>query len=222
MAPRYRVTLESDERGYLLQLTRTSNSSGKLFRNARAMLLCDRGPEGQVGWTVAKTAEALGVSSRTIEHLKRRFVQRGLAAALRRKPRPRKPRAVTFDGEFEAPLIALACSPAPSGRRRWTVRLLAAQAVELGFVARVSPMTVQRILKKQTASSLEEVLARLKPARRAYSDENQDRARIRPQGGSRPRDRSTRGYNSLLRRSRDPVRKHAPERAVDLDGSVLR
>ena len=147
MAPRYRVTLESDERKYLLQLTRTSKSSGKLFRNARALLLCDRGPEGP-GWTVARTAEALGVSSRTIEHLKRRFVQRGLEAALGRKPRPRKPRTVTFDGEFEARLVALACSPAPPGRRRWTVRLLAAQAVELGFAARVSPMTVQRILKK--------------------------------------------------------------------------
>ena len=55
---------------------------------------------------------------------------------------------MTFDGEFEARLVALACSPAPDGRTRWTVRLLAAKAVELGLAPRVSPMTVHRILKK--------------------------------------------------------------------------
>ena len=107
MAPRYRVTLESNERKDLVSLTRIAKTSAKLFRNARALLLCDKGPEGPA-WTVGKTAEALGVSARTLEHLKRRFVEEGLEAALWRKPRPRKPRAVTFDGEFEARLIALA------------------------------------------------------------------------------------------------------------------
>ena len=150
MAPRYRVTLETEEREELLSLTRTSKTSGKLFLNARALLLCDRGPAGP-GWTVARTAEALGVTSRTIEHIKRRFVEEGLEAALRRKPRQRKPREV-FDGAFEARLIALACSSAPQGRRRWTVRLLAEKAVELGLAPTVSPMTVQRILKKRNSS----------------------------------------------------------------------
>ena len=151
MAPRYRVTLETEEREELLSLTRTSKTSGKLFLNARALLLCDRGPDGP-GWTVARTAQALGVTSRTIEHIKRRFVEEGLEAALRRKPRQRKPREVTFDGAFEARLIALACSSAPQGRRRWTVRLLAEKAVELGLAPTVSPMTVQRILKKWNSS----------------------------------------------------------------------
>ena len=128
----------------MVSLTRTVKTSGKLFANARALPLCDRGPEGpDPPWTVAKTAEALGVSSRTIEHLKRRFVEEGLESALRRKPR-----AATFDGKFQARLIALACSPAPEGRARWTVRLLAEKAVELGMARRVSPMTVHRILKK--------------------------------------------------------------------------
>ena len=147
MVRRYRIKLESGERQELLAASRSSKASGKLFRNARALLLCDQGPEGP-GWTVARTAEALGVSSRTIEHLKRRFVQMGLNAALRDEPRPRKPRAVTFDGEFEARLLALARSPAPDGRDRWTVRLLAKKAVELGLAPRVSAMTVHRMLRK--------------------------------------------------------------------------
>ena len=151
MAPRYRVTLESKERKDLVSLTRTVKTSGKLFRNGRALLLCDKGPDGPA-WTVSRTAQALGVSTRTIEHLKRRFVAEGLEAALGRTARPRKPRAVTFDGEFEARLVALACSSVPEGRTRRTVRLLAAQAVELGLAPRVSPMTGHRVPKKQTAS----------------------------------------------------------------------
>ena len=90
--------------------------------------------------------------ARTVEHLKRRFVEEGLQAALQRKRRQRPPREVIFDGAFEARLIALACSPAPEGRRRWTVRLLAEKVVALGLAPQVSPMTVQRLLKKTNCS----------------------------------------------------------------------
>jgi len=146
MKPRYRVTLTEQERLELESL-KTARTSAKRFLYARALLLCDAGPQGPA-WPVADVAEALGVTPRTIEHLKQRFVEEGLAAALERKP-PEKPRRpVTFDGAFEARLIALACSETPAGRRRWTVRLLAEKAVELQLAPRVSHMTVQRLLKK--------------------------------------------------------------------------
>ena len=74
-------------------------------------------------------AQALGVTARTIEHLKERFVEEGIEAALQRKPRS-KPPGLSFDGAFDARLTALACSPAPAGRARWTVRLLAEKVVE--------------------------------------------------------------------------------------------
>ncbi|MDR2800806.1 MAG: helix-turn-helix domain-containing protein [Desulfovibrio sp.] len=80
--------------------------------------------------------------------LKKRFVEEGLEAALERKQREIPPRAVVFDGEFEARLTALACSEAPEGHARWTVRLLADKTVELKFASSVSHMTAQRILKK--------------------------------------------------------------------------
>jgi hypothetical protein len=97
---------------------------------------------------VAETAEALGVTPRTIEHLKKRFVEEGFEAALTRKQPEKPPREVIFGGEFEARLIALACSDPPEGRERWTVRLLAEKAVELDLAPSVSHMTVQRVLKK--------------------------------------------------------------------------
>ena len=147
MKPRYRVTLTPEEREELRALTQTGRTSAKRFLYARALLLCDEGPQGS-GWTVADTAEAVGVSTRTIEHLKRRFVERGLAVALERKVPEKPPRELIFGGEFEARLIALACTDPPEGRQRWTVRLLAEKAVELDWAPSVSPMTVQRVLKK--------------------------------------------------------------------------
>lgn len=151
MSPRYRVTLTEEERKELEALTRRGKTHARRFVHARALLLCDAGPAGPA-WNVADTAEALGVTTRTIEHLKKRFVEDGLEAALERKPREKPPREVTFDGAFEARLIALACSGAPEGHQRWTVRLLADKVVELNFAESVSHMTVQRVLKKTNLS----------------------------------------------------------------------
>ena len=120
------------------------------FVHARALLLCDAGPHGDP-WKVADVAQALGVTSRTIEHLKARFVEEGIESALERQPSTRVPN-LTFDGAFDARVTALACSPAPKGRARWTVRLLAEKIVELKIASKVSVMSVQRSLKKTNSS----------------------------------------------------------------------
>jgi transposase len=132
-------------------MTHKGKTHARKFIHARALLLCDAGSDGPA-WNVSDVAEALGVSSRSIEHLKKRFVEEGLEAALERKAREKPPRDIIFDGAFEARLIALACSDAPEGHRRWTVRLLADKAVELGIADSVSHMTVQRVLKKTNVS----------------------------------------------------------------------
>jgi hypothetical protein len=151
MSPRYRVTLTKEERGELEAITRRGKTHARRFIHARALLLCDAGADGPA-WNVADVATALGVTSRAIEHLKKRFVEDWFEVALERKPREKPPREVVFDGAFEARLIALACSDAPEGHRRWTVRLLADKAVELKFAESVSHMTVQRALKKTNLS----------------------------------------------------------------------
>jgi transposase len=150
MTPRYKVTLTQEERNRLEELAGGGKTAASKFIHARALLLCDAGPHGSP-WKVADVAEALGVSSRTIEHLKERFVEEGIEAALERKPRAKPPK-ITFDGAFEARLTALACSPAPAGRSRWTVRLLAEKVVELKITPRISTMSVQRALKKMSLS----------------------------------------------------------------------
>ena len=151
MSPRYRVTLTQEEREELETLTKRGKTHAKRFVQARALLLCDAGDNGPA-WKVEDVAEALGITSRTIEHLKKRFVESGLEAAMERKSRDKPPRDIKFDGAFEARLIALACTDAPEGRTRWTVRLLADKAVELNYAESVSPMSVQRTLKKTNLS----------------------------------------------------------------------
>ena len=96
---------------------------------------------------VKDAAKALGVSTRTIENVKKRFVEQGLDSAIERKVSTRKPN-IKFDGEFDARIMQLACSESPEGSNRWTIRLLAEKAVELEIVDSVSTMTIQRSLKK--------------------------------------------------------------------------
>jgi Homeodomain-like domain len=150
MAPRYKVTLTQEERSQLEALTRSGKMAASKFIHARALLLCDAGAHGPA-WKVAEVAEALGITPRTIEHLKARFVEEGLEAALERKPSAKAPK-ITFDGAFDARLTALACSPAPAGRARWTVRLLAEKVVELKIAPKVSTMSIHRSLKKTSLS----------------------------------------------------------------------
>lgn len=147
MAPRYRVTLTKEERKDLEAVSTKGKRAARTVLYARALLLMDAGEYGPK-WLVANAAEALGTTSRSLEKLKKRFVEEGLPRAIERKKRTTPPREIQFGGDFEAKLIALACTEAPDGRRRWTVRLLAEKLVELNIVPTVSPMTVCSILKK--------------------------------------------------------------------------
>lgn len=147
MAPRYRVTLTKEERIYLEEISTKGKRAARTVLYARALLLLDAGDHGPK-WVVAKVSEALGTTTRSLEHLKKRFVEKGLPEALERKKRVKPPREIQFGGEFEAQLLALACSDVPEGKNRWTVRLLAEKMVELHVVETVSPMTVCNTLKK--------------------------------------------------------------------------
>lgn len=112
----------------------------------------DEGEFGSEKWKVDAVATAVGLSDRTLEHLKKRFVEDGLDGALERKERETPPRPIVFGGEFEAQLVKLACSEAPEGRTRWTIQLLRDKLIELKIVDTVSTMTVCNTLKKTNLS----------------------------------------------------------------------
>lgn len=151
MTQRYRVTLIKEERKDLEAISTKGKRAARTVLYARALLLLDAGEYGPK-WVVAKVAEALGTTTRSLEHLKKRFVEEGIPAAIERKKRITPPREIQFGGEFEAQLLALACSEAPEGRKRWSIRLLAEKMVELKMVSSVSTMTVCNTLKKMNLS----------------------------------------------------------------------
>jgi hypothetical protein len=104
--------------------------------HARVLLHADQSTDGP-GWTDVRIGEALGLTTRTIEHVRRRFVEEGLEATLVPRKRAVPPVERKLDGVGEAKLVALCCSKPPEGRRRWTLRLLEPQpaSVPLGVRA---------------------------------------------------------------------------------------
>jgi transposase len=146
MAKRYRVTLTADERTELGALVSRGKADARKLAHARILLQADEAAGGP-GRTDQQIAAGLNVSTRTVERVRQRFVEDGLQAALLPKPTKRV-YARVLDGAQEAHLIALACSAPPEGKRRWTLRLLAEQVVELGYAGAVSHETVRRVLKK--------------------------------------------------------------------------
>lgn len=164
MAPRYKVTLTKEERQELETISTKGKKAARTVLHARALLLLDAGEYGPK-WLVETVAEAVGTTTRSLEHLKKRFVEEGVSVAIERKVRLTPPREIQFGGEFEAHLIALACSEAPEGRSRWTVRLLAEKMVELQIVPSVSPMTVCNTLKKMNLSLTKANTGRYRPTK---------------------------------------------------------
>jgi transposase len=146
MSKQYRVTLNAAERDELTALVRKGKGNARKLAPARVLLQVDEAAAGP-GGTDEQTAQALNLSTRTVERVRERFVEQGLAAALLPKPSTRRYERA-FDGAQEARLIALACSAPPEGKSRWTLRLLAEQAVELKIIDTVSHESVRQALKK--------------------------------------------------------------------------
>jgi hypothetical protein len=149
---KYVVRLSGEERERLEALVRAGKSPAQLLTKARILLKADVSEAGE-GWSDSAISVALDTSINNIGRLRRRLVEEGLEAALKRKHNPNSARTRIFDGAAEAKLIALTCSPAPEGFARWSLRLLEEKVVELNIVKQVSDNTIGRTLKK-TRSNL--------------------------------------------------------------------
>jgi transposase len=143
------VRLTSDQRDALDRLLRTGSHPAAMRRRASILLHTDA--DGPDGWADEDVADHLGTSRMTVMRVRQQFAAEGLDATLhRKKPTGRQYRKL--DGEQEAQLVALACSKAPDGHARWTMKLLAGRLVELAVVESIDPATVWRTLQKTTSS----------------------------------------------------------------------
>jgi len=143
----YKVTLTKEERDQLTEMTRTGNHAARKIIHALILLNVDRGPYNTEKQINEDICNVLKIGMRTIDRVKKRFVEEGLEAALKMAPTSRVYDKLV-DGDMEAHLIALACGEPPKGYARWSLRLLADKLVELRFADNISYETVRRTLKK--------------------------------------------------------------------------
>jgi hypothetical protein len=144
---KYVVRLSGEERERLESLVRGGQEPCATADEGAHPAQADVSEAGE-GWSDSAISVALDTSINNMGRLRRRLVEEGLEAALKRKHHPNSARKRIFDGAAEAKLIALTCSPAPEGFARWSLRLLEEKVVELNIVKQVSDNTIGRTLKR--------------------------------------------------------------------------
>jgi transposase len=137
------VRLTEEERGVLIQRTKKGDDSPREIRRIQILLKADKNsPNAKQDLEIA---EELNCNQWTVTKLRHRFAKEGLSV-IHDKDRSGRPKIV--DGDVEAHIIAVACSEAPEGRERWTLRLIAGRVVSLADMKSCSYGTIRNVLKK--------------------------------------------------------------------------
>lgn len=139
------VSLTPDQRHHLQAFVGSGTAPARAYTRAHVLLLADRAGGGPRRYD-AQIADALGCSARTVARTRADWGERGLDA-VHHRPRVRNT-PPKLDDEQASRLIALATSTPPAGHVRWTLRLLAARAVELEITETLCAETVRTTLKK--------------------------------------------------------------------------
>lgn len=134
------IHLSDEERAQLQTFVHRGRANARTLTRAHLLLKLD------AGWSDTAIRNAFPVGATTIWRVRRRYAAGGLEAVLHDQRQER--RRAALSGEQIAHVVAIACSDAPAGHDHWTLRLLAGKAVELGYVAHISPETIRHALKK--------------------------------------------------------------------------
>ncbi len=149
-AKKYLVALTQEERQQLQKIAGSNHHSVREKTRARILLLADtNGKDGCL--KDAQIAGQLRCTALTVSTVRQRVSERGVLAAIRHKQQERR-KARALDGEQEAKLIALTCSAAPEGRKRWTLQLLKDRLIQMEVVENIGMETIRRTLKKTNSS----------------------------------------------------------------------
>jgi putative transposase len=139
------IQLSKADREYLEKLVSTGELAVRVYRRAIGLLELDR---GQSYSAVAKT---LNVNHNTVATWAQNYTVEGIRSI---QDKPRSGRPIEIDGGQRAKITALACSKPPEGYAKWSLRLIADKAVELGYCEHLSHSEVRDILKKTNSSPI--------------------------------------------------------------------
>lgn len=142
MAVKYKITLSDEERCELIKIVQNNKSTSLKTKRAFILLASE-----ETSLSNSAIASRYHVSVRSVEKLRKRFVEQGFRVALSGKKWGGH-KQKTFDGRVEAHLVALRCSDPPEGYNKWTLRLLADKMVSLEYVPSICHTTVGKMLKK--------------------------------------------------------------------------
>ncbi len=146
----YHVKLIKLEVEELHSIINKGSHTSQTFRTAYILLNCDEGEYAEK-ITNEQISKVLKVGMRTIDRVKKRFIEEGFEGSLERQPTTRIYEK-KIDGDVEAKIVTLCCSKPPKGFARWSLRLLADKMVELNYVDSISYVAVGNILKKMNLS----------------------------------------------------------------------
>lgn len=147
---RYTIKLSKEEVKELMAIINKGSHTSHTFRTAYVLLNCDEGDYSEKV-TNEQISKILKVGMRTIDRVKKRFMEEGFEAVLERRPSSRI-YDVKIDGDVEAKLVQLCCSEPPPGFAKWSLRLLADKMVELRYVDSISHVSIGNVLKKTNLS----------------------------------------------------------------------
>lgn len=147
---RYTIKLTKVEVEELMAVINKGSHTSQTFRVAYILLNCDEGKYSEKV-TNEQISKVLKVGMRTIDRVKKKFLEEGFEAVLERRPTARVYEK-KMDGDTEAKLITLCCSEPPKGFAKWSLRLLADKMVELKYVESITHVTVRNVLKKTNLS----------------------------------------------------------------------
>jgi len=133
------VQLGRKDRQQVAEMLRKGQESARVLRRASVLRQLDGGQK------VAQVAANVDVARKTVRAISRRYEEEGLESALYEKPRPGKQRAL--DTGPSQRIIAMVCGPPPQGSARWSVRLIAEEAVKRKLVAKVGRETIRILLQ---------------------------------------------------------------------------
>ena len=143
---KYKISLTDDELKILKSVMRKKKTT-KTVRN-RCRIVTDLDEAHGKILTHEQSARTNCVCMSTVTNTVKLYSEKGIEgiASLKRNVNSDQARR-KFDGRAEARIIEIACSPAPEGHSRWTLRLLEEQAKTVLDVP-VSKDTIGRALKK--------------------------------------------------------------------------
>lgn len=147
---RYTIKLSQEEVKELMAIINKGSHTSHTFRMAYILLNCDEGDYSDKA-TNEQISKLLKVGMRTIDRVKKRFIEEGFEAVLERRASSRV-YDVKIDGDVEAKLVKLCCSEPPPGFAKWSLRLLADKMVELQYIDSISYVSIGNVLKKMNLS----------------------------------------------------------------------